>query len=288
MTGSTANEPTRHGLTVASYAEITALLRHYPPERSGQVLAQKGVAKDQWDAAAAAWSQTIEDDMTRDQPQLVLSFAATFKETRKRLTIEQPELPLPREQPLPAAPAAPVPMTSTSLPRPIPDATFPAESPWAGRAPLPAADRTSDVLPAIAEDSLPFGPTPSPAFVAQMSAPAAQRDSWESSAVNETAAVPAIEGEGAPITLPFRRTDASLAWTMEQLASICAELSVSPEKKDEILRRYKVDEPAWQRLHAELQRRVADDPRERDHFQALLTEFRSWLLQHKQWGGRDR
>ena len=249
MTGSTTREPTRHGLTVASYAEITAHLRHYPPERSVQILTQRGVPKEQWDAAAAAWNQAIEEDMAHDQPRLVLSFAAAFKETHKRLQREPPA-------------------QDSSPPR------------------ASAVDRTADALPALAEDSLPFGSTPSPAFVAQMSAPATQKASWESAAVGETAAVPAIDS--APSTLPFRRTDASLAWTMEQLASISAELSVSPEQKEEIFRRYKIDEPAWQRLHAELQRRVAGDPGERARFQALLTEFRQWLLQHQRRGGHDR
>lgn len=251
------SESTRHGLTVASYAAITAHLRHEPPDLAGEVLAQRGVPKEQWDAAAAAWSQAIEDELAREQHALVLAFAAAFKETRQRLQRQPPK----QDFPAPAPVLAPPPQAH-------------------------AIDKTADALPALADEPLPFGSTPSPAFVAQLSAPAAERAAWESSAVGETGAAPAIDA--APSTLPFRRTDASLAWTMEQLASISAELSVSPDKKDEILRRYKVDEPAWQRLQGELQRRVAGDPRERERFQALFTEFRQWLLQHHRWGGQDR
>ena len=274
-------EQTRHGLTLERYAEIKAYLCHYSPERSGQVLAQMGLTPTQWNAAATDWDQTIEEDIARGQYSLVFSFAAKFTETQERLRAEQPELLPPREQPLPAAPAGAPPASSPVALQSYEITAYPAEPSRVEWAPHVPADVTADGLSAPSGDTLPFGLKPSPAFVAQMSAPGAFRALWESWSTGDTDVGAALEGDST--TLPFRRGDSPLTWTLEQFASICAELSVSPEKKEEILRRYRVDESGWRRQELDLQQRLAANARERERFHALLIVFQQWLAQRKHW-----
>ena len=71
---------------------------------------------------------------------------------------------------------------------------------------------------------------------------------------------------------------------MEQFASICAELSVTPSQKSEILRRYGTTDEEWRTRYSAWMRRLGKDDAEMDRWRKLQADYRKWLSS----GGYDR
>lgn len=100
---------------------------------------------------------------------------------------------------------------------------------------------------------------------------------------------PERRGDTAPVrlseleddTLPFLRLPATAEWSIDEYASICAELSVHPERRVEILARYHVDgDVAWRRLRTEWEREL-ENPDVREVWQARYAALRRWVLRQK-------
>jgi hypothetical protein len=68
--------------------------------------------------------------------------------------------------------------------------------------------------------------------------------------------------------------------TLQQYASLKAELSIYPNREPEILVRYHVfDASAWQALEREWRGRFEADPTLHARWQELASRYRAWLLQ---------
>jgi hypothetical protein len=86
-------------------------------------------------------------------------------------------------------------------------------------------------------------------------------------------------GEIGP-ALPFARSQAAAAptFTLEQFASLHAELAARPAAESEILTRHGVaGEAAMAALHQHWERRLQADPSLRARFEELLARYRQWL-----------
>jgi hypothetical protein len=116
---------------------------------------------------------------------------------------------------------------------------------------------------------------------------------------------PAISGETLPLqvnlmamALPFMKgqrealetkdagTSAPLpkvpTMTLDAYASLCAELSAQPDRRIEVLRRYRIaDDAALNALHASWQKQFADQPRMQTEWQSKYQAFRDWLAQNR-------
>jgi hypothetical protein len=65
--------------------------------------------------------------------------------------------------------------------------------------------------------------------------------------------------------------------TLEQYASLAVELGERPERRAEILSRYRVAPAAFEPLCSAWQRRLAEDTGMRDRFERGCAEYRRWL-----------
>jgi hypothetical protein len=65
--------------------------------------------------------------------------------------------------------------------------------------------------------------------------------------------------------------------TLEQYASLTVELGEWPERRAEILSRYRVDPAAFEPLRSAWQRRLAEDAGLRDRFERGCAEYTRWL-----------
>jgi hypothetical protein len=211
-----------------------------------------------------------------------------------------PAKPAKQSEPPPLAPPPPPPppvvLFTPEPPRAPPPPPAPAlivSSPAVVRAPslLSGTMMASEPLPGVrpAAAALPFGQAPSAEFVAEMSGP------------RPSAPEAAIGGATLPLgvdllgklrqELPFLKATAAAAapattWprlSLDTYASLCAELSVFPERVPEILKKYGIADEAGRRgVDREWAERLAAHPETQDLWQRKVGEFRAWLLR----GGR--
>jgi len=142
-------------------------------------------------------------------------------------------------------PAAPPPCPPAATPLP-PSASPPplqiSPSPWAARAPAALRATTELDLRRMMSNIMPFSPG-APA------APAARRPREEAPRL-----------------------------TLEQYASLAAEIGAFPERSDEIRARYRVqDEAAWKELHHVFHAMFTADPAVRTRWQALVAHYQGWF-----------
>lgn len=136
--------------------------------------------------------------------------------------------------------------------------------------------------------ALPFGQAPSSEFVSQMSAP---RVGTPEATVGGATLPLGIDLLGKMRKeLPFLKAASSVpgpaataaAWprlTLDTYASLCAELSVFPERVSEILKKYGIADDAGRRgVDREWAERLSAHPETQDLWQRKVGEFRAWLL----------
>lgn len=187
----------------------------------------------------------------------------------------------------PSLPFAP----GTSAP---PQAASPAAAPaQPDKAPSKApsnAGGTQDVSAFFAGPALPFADQSKPApaknaagtqdvsdFLAGPALPFAQRESPEA-----MTALPFAQRESpeAKTALPFAQREspeAKSSLTVEQYASLCAEIDFRPERSQETLARYRLSLPAKASLDAAWRDRFARDRALYASFSHAYTTYKSWL-----------
>jgi hypothetical protein len=145
-------------------------------------------------------------------------------------------------------------------------------------------DSTCDALPSLREAVLPFGDKPSADFVAAMSAPASRNDPS-----GETVMVPAIREAPAARPLPFAEqtpprltpaaspTKPAPTLTLQQYASLSAELSVAPESAATLSRYGIPDAAARRELDRTWAARFTSEPDLRRQWETLFNQYRAWL-----------
>lgn len=210
------------------------------------------------------------------------------------LAVAQPAMPPPpRFVAIPAPPIQEAVTDTPALRPPAPVAIMPLPTVVRAPAHLAGTMMTPEAvgLPRAPAAALPFGQAPSAEFVSEMSEPRAP--------------VPATSVGGATLPLgvdllgkmrnelPFAKAASvgpaaapAAAWprlTLDTYASLCAELSVFPERVPVILKKYGIaDEAARRGVDREWAERLSTHPETQDLWQRKVGEFRAWLLR----GGR--
>lgn len=93
--------------------------------------------------------------------------------------------------------------------------------------------------------------------------------------VDLSAAARAAETLSAPLTQP------PSGHSLEQYASLCAEMALYPEHAREIARRYRItDEAAWHALHDAWRAWLARDHAQWQRFRELEKQYTAWLTRH--------
>jgi hypothetical protein len=189
--------------------------------------------------------------------------------------------------PVPPAPSPPVEPPSGPAPAPfvLRQTSSPIASPWINmqQPAMPARpqldiDKTSFAVPVARAAPLPFGAVPSREFVAAMSAPAEPKLRDEA---GETAFTP-VSREAGP-ALPFQETAESVppnvgAFTLEQYASLAAELAVDTTGRAQTLTRYGLGgEDDLRELHRVWGKRFKQQPDLRATWVGLVSRYGEWL-----------
>lgn len=301
----------RKAVRLERYAEVLAHITHFGTDRTAEVAARFGLSLDRWSSVDRAWTSELALGMKRQQREQALRFSATFQGTRQRLARRQPLLdaigdahaPAP-ETPTAAPPAAPArppgvpsfmlaaaaapPPAAVSPPiaAPFLPADASADADWSGTIRLP-------VMPAPAN---PVKPTP---FVEGVPAEAALQSAVEHAGpaqepkpraaeafMNATLPVDEEISAIAGRSLPFNRATTGAAapptrdpeLTLEQHVSLRVELSVMPERKAEILKRYGLTADQLARIDSTWDARLLLDPKLRATWEQAATRYRAWLL----------
>ncbi len=176
----------------------------------------------------------------------------------------------------PPAKTGPSPWAKAS---PSPPAVVAPPPPAASPPPAPAAkasiDQTALVSALVLEEPLPF--TDGPAQV-----PEPGRASHSVVDIGMTAEVPAILSGNE--TLPFFQSSALgideeilEMLSIEQYASLCAELAAHPERQASVLLRYGVDDNTFDILESAWSEHLQGDSTALQRFNQLLDSYRAWL-----------
>jgi len=127
--------------------------------------------------------------------------------------------------------------------------------------------------------ALPFDPSAKPALSeseAQALVPKGMRGFKDLGGTEPSAAAPR-----GP-TLPFR---ASPPLSLEQYASLCVELSMSPAQAPSILSRYRIDEEQRRRVEDYWREQMQSDAEVREAWNKACKTFRAWLEGQRGGGG---
>jgi hypothetical protein len=265
----------REGLTVKRYAEVSAHLRHHAREAPEVVLGRLGLTPDAWAAASSAWTQAIDDDVESGDGALVVAYAAAFAETRRRLEAGEASVDEPPRGPPPEPPEPP------------PPAPADVEPPEPGSPEDPLNETLDAPLHRVKGPALPF--TPGVPSIGEKPPDAMPRVNRAPKALTGTADLNlrVIAAAVLPFGQGASRKPASPAavpsLTLEQYATLSAELSLAPERAAHIRARYLVtSDEAFRALNQQWQERLSADPALSRRFAALREHYRNWLTQKKE------
>jgi hypothetical protein len=279
-----ASAPT---LDLEAVAALDALIRRDGADAGARALVSRRTSVEAYQEAKLLWKARIQAAQAQGDGSLVVAYAAAY---RKALADKHAPHPAPDE---PAALPTPTP-TGTPPPRPIePELptylaaqprtpSTPAPSPSEPPAPGPAAPRARPVDPldstlevqrptAKLRTTLPFRRGASP--LAKSDAPPQPR----SAGFHGTVAMDPGQSALTP-ALPFAGGEPDL--TLNQYASLCAELGAGARERAEILQSYRLrDEPALERLHRVWTKKIEGEPGLREQLAELSNKYAAWLAQ---------
>jgi hypothetical protein len=230
----------------AAYAAVEAHLLHFTPILREEVLHRLGVPSISWHEASTRFAALVHAEAAAGAgAPLCRAYADAFCEVARRLARERPDI----------------------------RALSPLQPPWPER---DDADTTSDAVLVIGEPVLPFQRGSAADALARLPPAAAYAAPDSGGATIEMMAVPAA-------ALPFRASPSLLGepavlLTVEQYASLCAELTIAPAQIVSTLRAYGVhDERALERMNAAYARRFCNHPDERARWSDLYGRYVEWL-----------
>jgi len=295
-------------LNFHAWANLSARLLHLEQEERLEILNELDIAPEDWACCDEHYCLALTADIAAqrmDRAEHYGQACAAELERRKKAASERPVQP--EVELTPEAEAIPVETARTPVPAaPMPPFLY-TEAPSAPEAfagPAVAceiADLTSTAVGLeksafmMAGSSLPFVDKPSAEFVAQMSAPT--HPSEPSDPMGGTISLPADLIAQARELFPFAKQSvgetagnssannvALPQMPLQTYASLCAELSVSPERAPNILTKYNIAGRAAQTvLDQDWQARFAAHPETYREWHKLFTEYREWLLKQPRW-----
>ncbi|WP_437926490.1 hypothetical protein WMF37_47040 [Sorangium sp. So ce291] len=306
-----SRETTHGGLTLERYGEISAHLRRFPRSARAEVLARLKIADADWDAAVCGWTDALAEESADGGEALSSRFCLAFADAEARLKREQRTLaslgPLPAEAPPevsartpPALGAVPAGMRHFTSLRETVEASPPTSHgpalPFAPRAPAGprdvhrAAAGPRDVVkdrsPSFAESERAPTPPARSAFppgghTADVSTAVAsalgQRNPLPFNATPKGAALPADVRPGTARAVASQPVSTAVL-SLEQHASMCAEIAVAPGKIVEILARYGLTEATRAHADEHWRARIAQEARAWEAWQRAYALHRDRLL----------
>ncbi|WP_437482585.1 hypothetical protein WME75_41145 [Sorangium sp. So ce1014] len=292
---------TRGGMTLERYGLVSAHLGRFPRSAKAEVLARLEIADRDWDDAVCGWTDALADECADGGDALSNRFCQAFAAAEARLKREQPALaslgPLPPER-------RPPPHEPSDGPAAL-ETTAPAARPVPAIVPAGMRHFTSLRETVEASTAAPRGPT----------LPFAPRAAGGPGTVDDRAASLAASGRAAPSParpaappgggtadlstalasalgrrnpLPFnaaragasqaKRTAGPAVLSLEQHASMCAEIAIAPRNTAEILTRYGLTEATRPEVDEHWRARIAAEPGMGEAWQRAYVLYRDWLL----------
>jgi len=258
-------------LDAARYGEVLAHLVHYEPADHPEVLARLGIAAGDWTAAQSHWTARLADEMRRGELGQATRFGQAFEQHKGRLAEARP--PLESLGPLPPSAGE-----GAVGGEPAADGSAAAAS---------NVDETVLGVPVVLSEPLPFRHEPAELAQARLAAQAVVLE--PSDATGETQEVSAVLAS-RPV-LPFSPVAALPTatagqgfpdFTVEQYASLRAEICEQPERTDAILDRYGVHGAAeLMALEGEWNRRRTAEPATAARLDELVQSYRAWRRQQQ-------
>jgi hypothetical protein len=311
------------------WMDLSARLLRLEQEERLDILEKRNIAPEDWSRCDEHYCLALTADIAEnrmDRAERYGRACAAELERRKKGDADRPAEPTATGEP--KATAAPVGEAQTPAPTPSAPAPLQTEAPILQRAPetipmhmppapafrytqAPIIERGPEGLAAPvaarprvdltttapidmgsllrAASALPFGDTPSPEFVAQVSAPkeVPQRLDALGATITLSAgvasgsqAVPFVKQPAEPTAGgPPAQSIAVPQMRLQTYASLGAELAVYPEKAAQILPKYGVvSEQVKAALDQEWRARFAASPETLREWHKLFSEFREWLL----------
>src|SRR3569832_639128 len=79
-------------IDIVRYAEVMAHFRHFPADKSVEVIARLGIRRRDWEAAAAKWNAMRDGERMTGKLDVTVRFGRILAETRERLAALRPSL----------------------------------------------------------------------------------------------------------------------------------------------------------------------------------------------------
>lgn len=290
-------------MSLERYAEVLAHVRHFGVAAAPELVARLGTTLAVVAASEAHWTARIVEGIRAEDGALSAAFSTHYADVRSRLRAEKPTLAsigvaaIPGEvSPAPTATAPVLTIDSTPTKVELPTFMLPKETQVAVEAGLSTPPADLDATMPIATKSvvaaLPFAASasPSPLAVPSASKPAPKPiDVRDETVVIRRAldSKPALPFEGAAASPPVSESTSgpisSISMvpphlTLEQYASLCAELAVAREPRPVVLRKYRMASEEARKLE---DLRWANAMRAKEQLRAqynqLFTKFRAHL-----------
>lgn len=292
-----------------TWCGLSASLNGLTPEQRDDLLDAKRIEPEAWESDDLYWLTELANDLRRDDMTRAKAYGvlcARELERRKEagaqrvpatsvpIMPEQAALAPPIDSPEPVGPGlvsargeAPpgdlLALLDAASPPPRPTAPeepqVAANNALAWSAPVPDGDATCDALP-ILGPPLPFGPPtsangsdysrfpePTPSVLPAPPAPTG----------DETMAMPILTGFAPSLPFDAQSVPPLPDLTVEQFASLWAELESRPTRRAEILARYRCPPDAVARLYQTWTQRLAADPTLAASMRTALTRYEAWL-----------
>jgi hypothetical protein len=252
-------------VTLEKYAETKALLRHFGGARHGAVLAAVHIGEGEWREAEAHWRAAIDGELGRGVSAGAEAFDDVFQRARTSLAARPPELEALVRLGFGFAEAPP----ASPLPAPPPPAAL-AEPPRVAYAPSRSLDSTLPAMPALkVDDAVPFaGRRAPPPSVLEELPPVSPGDLDRTDPLGARVLIEDVPFQAAP------------ELTLEQFASLEAELRTAPESGEQVFARYGLADAAERSAAlATWGARLAQDPELQRRAEALVTHYLEWLQQ---------
>jgi hypothetical protein len=293
-----------------TWAALSARLLNLGADARIDVLEERGVALEDWLRSDEHHCLSLAADVSAGRMERAERYGRMCAEEMERRAKGEPEVPAPHAEEADAVQvpdaSAPMPVLVVGAPavgggEEVPSFLHTAASldgvgaglpplvpPSRGTSPLAGTMKAPDLPSFVKQASanpLPFGEAPSPEFLASLEAP-------RPSPVLSGATIPGGVDLMAQLrsTLPFAKqnTGAEVSSStkvvsyprlpLETYASLCAELSVFPERTPEILAKYGIrDEEARVALDADWKARLSAHPDTCEEWRSRCASYEAWL-----------
>jgi hypothetical protein len=258
-------------LSLGAYAEVLAHIAHFKTDDPADVLARLGIGAETWKHGDGLWLGRMQNELQNGETSASEEFARFFATAKRRLETERPTLA--EIGALPTALASTDAGGASDVDRGqlAPSATRPFEG---------SADETA-FMPALTPTN------PLPFAKARQAAPPMTAVESDTRTAGSTQEVPAILAD-RDATLPFVNSASATLWealrnqlTLEQYASLRAELENGASPRAATLQRYGLDERGYELLVDAWRAHFDAHPAADARWRQLVAEFRVWLERHR-------